>query len=79
MTTRVSNQPLILIRRRRHTRHTLHDIKHRPLDLQQTQLLAVHLKRDIAGLHMVAVMQELLKAALGIKIIDNLFRHFHSG
>ena len=38
------------------TRHPLHDIEHRPLNLQQTQFLAIHLNSHIAGFDVRAVI-----------------------
>ena len=66
------------MRRRRHTGHSLHNIEHGSLNLQQTQFFSIHLKRDIAGLHMVAIVQELLKTTFGVKIIDDLLGHFYA-
>ena len=67
------------MRSRRYARHALHDIEHCALDLQQTQLLAIDLESDIARFHMIAVMQELLEPALGVEIVNDLFRHLYTG
>ena len=76
--TGVLNQALILMRRGRDTRHTLHDVEHRALDLQQTQLLAIDLKGHIARLHMSAILEELLYLTFRIEIVDDFFRYLHA-
>ena len=75
----VLNEGLVFMRGGRHTRHALHDIEHRALDLQQAEFLTIYLEGYIARFDMIAIMQELLKAALGIKIVNDLFGYFHTG
>ena len=65
--------------RGRYAGHTLHDIEHRTFDLQQAEFFTVYLKSDVTGLDVITVMQELLKAAFGIKIINDLFGYFDTG
>ena len=79
MATGVLDEALVLMRRSRYAGHTLHDIEHRTLYLQQTQLLAIDLKCHITGLDERTVLKELLHTAFGVEIVDNLFRHFHAG
>ena len=59
--------------------HTLHDVQHRALNLQQTELLAIHAEGYVAFLHVVAVVQELLEAALGVEVVDDLLGYLHAG
>ena len=75
----IGNQTLVLVRGRGDTGHPLHDIEHCALDLQQTQLLAIHAERYIAGLDLIAIMQELLHPTFGVKVVDDLFRHLYTG
>ena len=79
MATRVCNPALVLMRGRRYPRHSLHNIEHRTLDLQQTQFLAIHLKGYVSRLHMIAVVQELLETAFGVEIVNDLFRNLYTG
>ena len=79
MATGILDERLVLMRRSSYAGHTLHDIEHRALYLQQTQFLSVHLKSDIPRLHMIAVMQELLKTAFGVEIVDDFFCHLDTG
>ena len=78
MASGVFNQGLILMCGCSHAGHSLHNIKHRALNLQETQLLAIDFECDISRLHMVTIVEKLLKLTLRIKVIDNLFRHLDS-
>ena len=77
--TGVLDEGLILMRGGRYAGHALHDIEHRTLDLQETQLFTIDLESHVSGLHMIAVMQELLHTALRIEISDDLFRYLNTG
>ena len=70
------DERLVAVRRGRYTRHALHDIEHGALNLQETELLAIDTKGNIAWLDMRAVFDELLHAALRVEIGDNLFGYF---
>ena len=59
--------------------HTLHDIKHRALNLQQAEFFAIDAESDISGFDGIAIVQELLHAAFRVEVIDNLLRHLYTG
>ena len=65
--------------RGRYTGHPLHHIEHRSLNLQQAELLAPDLESDVAFSYVVAVVEVLLDAALGVEVIDDLLGHLYTG
>ena len=75
----IGNQTLVTVRRGGYAGHPLHDIEHRALDLQQTELLAIDAEGDVAFLHVIAVVQELLEPARGVEVVDDLLGYLHAG
>ena len=78
MASRVGDEALVAMRGGGNTRHTLHDIEHRPLDLQQTQFLAIDFEGNISGLDQCTVLKVLLYSAFRVEIGDDFLRHLNT-
>ena len=79
MATGVGYEALVAVGGRSDARHTLHDIEHGALDLQQAQFFAGDAERYIAGFDGVAVMQQLVHTAFGVEVPDDFLRHLNAG
>ncbi len=72
MAARAVKEALVAVRRRGDARHTLHDIQHGALYLQERQFFAVHTERDVPRFDRRTVLQEYLHAAGRVETVDNL-------
>ena len=70
---------LIFVRHRGYARHTLQDVQHQALRLQEALLPTLHAHHDVAGLYVRPVFDIYFHLQLRVETVEHLFGYLHAG